>query len=401
MISRRKVLRLGAAAAATSALGTAGCANGALVTNVRANATEITPNGTGLHDEVDIFFHLPQRAEVSATLIGADGKQYVIRPPQLRAPDDYQIAFRGTVDVPGSDWRRVIPNGNYQFVLNVKSLSGQSVVRQLPIQVKDADTNPPQIQNVFVNPTTFSPNGDGIDDVVTVSYQLTKDATVRVYATDPNGGFHLISAPETIHASERSFQWDGTAGGGAVLPDGKYVLHIEAEDAAGNFSDATKTVIIANGGIPRAEITDVKFTPTALAAGMNLNVQITVKNTGTAPLRTLGPPPGTAYTTSQNYASFPDPKNPNTPLYYERAGVWRACVGWQNEPQAYPVRWGFFADSDQELKPGESVTIGGPIKILMTANHTVTFWAGLEQGGIGYPVDQVGNTTVTVSFPNS
>ena len=203
----------------------------------------------------------------------------------------------------------MLPDGNYQLVLNVKDLAGHSATNQIPIQVKDADTTPPEIQNVFVNPTSFSPNGDGVDDVVRVSYKLTKDAQVRVYATDASNAFYLIAAPEKVHAAERSFEWDGTAGGGAVLPDGKYTLYIEAQDTAGNFTDVTQLVTIANGGIPRAEISNVKFSPTALAVGMSITVQVTVKNTGTTPLSTWGPPPATAYTTSQTYASFPDPKN--------------------------------------------------------------------------------------------
>lgn len=401
MISRRMMLRLGAGAAAASVLATLGCAPGAPVTDVHASASVITPDGTGLHDEVDVFFHLARRAEVSAVLLGPDGKQYVIRQPEMRAPDDYQISFRGIVDQPDSTWKRVLPDGNYQLVLNVKDLAGHSATNQIPIQVKDADTTPPEIQNVFVNPTSFSPNGDGVDDVVRVSYKLTKDAQVRVYATDANNAFYLIAAPEKVHAAERSFEWDGTADGGAVLPDGKYTIHIEAQDTAGNFTDVTQPVTIANGGIPRAEISNVKFSPTALAVGMSITVQVTVKNTGTTPLSTWGPPPGTAYTTSQTYASFPDPKKPDSPLYFEKPGVWRVCVGWNNAPEAFPVRWGFFTDLNQKLAPGETVTLGGTIKILTTANHTMTFYAGLEQGAVGFPGGQVGFTNITVSFPGS
>src|SRR5262249_17416528 len=201
------------------------------------------------------------------------------------------------------------------------------------------------ITDVVATPATFSPNGDGQDDTVKVSYGLTKDAEVRIYATDAANEFYLIQPPTKSHAKLFSFEWDGTAGGGAVLKDGKSTIDLEATDAAGNFSDATTVVTIENGGIPRAEIVDVKFSPTALAVGMDLHVSITVRNTGQVPLKTLGPPPGTKYTTTKNYASFPSEADPNTPAYFEQAGVWRVCVGWQNSPESWPVRWGFFADS--------------------------------------------------------
>lgn len=401
MISRRSILRAAAGAAAATTLAGLGCAPGALLAEVRASRSEIVPDGTGLHDEADIAFRLTRRAEVSANLFGPDARQYVLRPPQLRAPDRYQIAFRGIVDVPETNWKRVIPDGTYRIVLSARDERGISATKEIPITVTGADTTPPELTEVFVNPKTFTPDGDGRDDVVRVSYRLTKESQVKVYVTDAAGSFYLIQAQQKLRAALQSFEWDGTAAGGAVLPDGRYTLHLEAVDLAGNFTDLTETVEIANGGTPRAEITNAKFTPVALAVGMDLQVSITVKNTGTVPLHTLGPPPGTPYTTSMNYASFPDPQKPDTPRWYERAGVWRVCVGWQNAPQAYPVRWGFFEDESRVLAPGESVTVDGTIKILTTAQHSIIFYAGLEQGAVGFPGGQVGFKTITVSNPNA
>jgi hypothetical protein len=400
MPSRRCFVRSGVAAAAMLAgLGAAGCASSPFLSELQLSRGDVVPDGSGVHDEADIFYTLTKRAEVSATVIGPDGTRYDLRKPQLRAPDRYMIPFRGLVPVANQDWLRVVPDGTYRVLVTAKDAGGAVLTREASIVVKNADTTAPEIHSVFVNPPTFSPNGDGIDDTVRVSYQLTKASQVRVYATDAGGGFYLIEATNDKRAADQGFEWQGTvAGGTTVLPDGKYVIHIEAADTAGNFTDATAPVEIQLGGTPRIEITDVKFAPTSLAYGMDLNVRITVKNTGTVPVRTLGPAPGTRYTTDMNFSSFLDPADPSRALYFERAGVWRVGVSWQNAPQAYPVRWGFFEDLNRQLQPGESATIAGSIQILIRTQNTQVFYAGLERGGVGFPGGQVGLTQVTISF---
>lgn len=398
-MNRRHFMRAGALLALGGpAIVATGCANGSFMSPLTVSSTKIEPNGTSIHNESDVYFRLTRRALVSAQIIGPDGKQYVIRKPQMRAPDQYEIRFRGTVSVPGTDWLRVLPDGSYKLTIQAKDTAGQVITRSSELKIANADTTPPQITKVYVEPKTFSPNGDGINDTVRVSYQLTKKAEVRIYATNATGGFFLIQAPKETVASLQSFQWDGTAGGGAVLPDGKYEFHIEATDAAGNFTDYVTNVTIHNGGIPRAVITNVRISPTAIPLGGILNVSITVKNTGTAPLRTLGPPPGTKYTTNMNFSSFKDPKDPAKSLYYERPGVWRVGVSWQNASQPYPVRWGFFKDLTRELMPGETVTVDGSVQVLDTTQHQQVFYAGLIQEGVGYPGGQVGQTPITISF---
>jgi len=114
------------------------------------------------------------------------------------------------------------------------------------------------------------------------------------------------------------------------------------------------------------------------------------------PLKTNGPPPGTLYTTEQNYASFRDPNRPGEPLYYERPGTWRVGVSWENAPQAFPIRWGLFADLNRLLLPGEEVVVEGQIRILeRPPSRTLRFFAGVIQEGVGYPGGRVGDTVIT------
>src|ERR1035437_3661768 len=255
MLTRRSFLRSSVLMAWTvvgASVVLDGCSSGPFMSDLQVSASEIVPYGSGVHDEADITYSLTRRAEVSAQLIGPDGKQYVIRAPQLRTPDQYQIPFKGLVQVPNTNWLRVLPDGTYKLIIQAKDTSGVVISRDTSIKISNADTTPPNITNVLVYPTTFSPNGDGIDDTTKLNYKLDKDSMVRVYATDPAGGFYLIQPSDTYHAALQSVEWAGTtAGSNEVLPDGPYTIHIEATDAAGNFTDATADVAILNGGTDR------------------------------------------------------------------------------------------------------------------------------------------------------
>jgi hypothetical protein len=123
-----------------------------------------------------------------------------------------------------------------------------------------------------------------------------------------------------------------------------------------------------------------------------LNVEIRVRNTGDTVIHTLCPPPGTAYTTDNNYNDFLLPDGQVE--CYERAGVWRVGVEWDLAGRPFPARWGL----GKSLMPGEEATILGTIQVNIDRQSVVRFWAGVEQGGVGFPGGQVGLTQIRVSF---
>lgn len=374
-----------------------GCSPQPLLSDLRVSSFRITPNGQGVDDQTSIGFSLGARSTVGVWLLGPDGQRHVLREDQIRAPDDYEISFRGVVAVPGTANRRVLPDGTYQLVVRVRDESGRAVEKTAQIAIAEADTTPPEITNLVASLSEFTPDGDGDQDDVTISYGLTKQAITTVYVTDAEGNRYLIEAPRKKNAVLVSHLWDGKSGD-KVLRDGKYTFHVEAEDAAGNFTTATLPITISNAGTPRLEIVEARFSPIALPQGGVLNVRIKVRNNGDTRIKTMGPPPGTAYTTRQNFTSFRDPKDPDRALYYERPGRWRVGVQWTNAPQLYPVRWGLFKDEEQVLEPGEEVTVEGTVQVLETSTHELTFWASVVQEGVGYPGGQVGHTRIKVSF---
>ena len=86
-----------------------------------------------------------------------------------------------------------------------------------------------------IEPNPFTPNGDGINDVMTVIFDVQRLLTpkpVRLEVFDLNGRrLHLIE--RALSSGGYSQQWDGRDGGGHIVPPGLYILRIstEADDA--------------------------------------------------------------------------------------------------------------------------------------------------------------------------
>lgn len=365
-----------------------------LLYDVRVDPSLVRPDGTGIAGQVQIHYAVGRRANVTVSVIGADGKTFVIRDSILRAADQYAIRFDGTVAAGTGADRRVLPDGDYSVKVKAVDLEGKQMELSNQLSIRDADTEPLAISNLVVRPDTITPNNDGEDDDSTVSYSLSKKAVVTVFVTDAEGNFALLQEP-TDQEGEAGLgtPWDGKENGSRLLANGQYTLHVKAVDKAGNATEVTKQITIENAGTPRMAISKVKFWPPIVPLKGTLHVEITVKNIGDTVIKQLGPDPGTRYSINSSYASFRDDQG--RPLYYERPGRWRVGIMWNNAPQPYPVRWGFGKD----LAPGNEATVAGDIVIDTELPRTGTyFWAGIEQGGVGFLETNKGQTEIRIAY---
>lgn len=377
------------------ALFLAACAPKSLIARVSLSRDTISPNGDGVNDSVTIAYGLTRDAKVTIKFIDAEGKQYYFRRDEPRSDGDYLAPFKGTYAPDETKPnRRVMPNGTYTCVVSAEDNQGRREEVQRALTIEEADVAAPIITDVVCLPCSISPNKDAVDDEATISYRLTKGATVRLFATDQGGNQYLMEAPNRKPAALHSHRWDGTSGG-ALIPDGPYTVHLRAEDEAGNISESTIDMVLNAGGTPRLDVVEARFYPLSLPVGGELNVELRVKNTGSTILRTMGPPPGTPYTTDMTFNAFKDPQNPDgPPLFFERAGYWRVGVQWGLAGNLYPIRWGLGKD----LEPGEEAVITGTIKVLIDRTREVYFWAGVVQEGIGFPGDRVGLQRIIISY---
>ena len=385
------------------------CGSRPLLT-VGTQRVTVEPNAASSNQRVDISYSVGTLAELTIALVKPDGQQIVVRPPNDRAPDDYSFPFSGVIDVPNSNDKQVLQDGAYKLLFQARAKDGRTAEQTVDAIVKNADPAPLAVDNLSVSLPTFSPNGQGVQllsdgttvnqDQTAVNFSVSKIADVSVWVTDAQGTNTPIYSVQVGKAgAQPPFLWDGKGPNGTPVPNGAYTVHVQASDTSGNVTERTSPVTIVDSGTPQVQIVSARFFPNNLVLGGTVNVEVVVKNTGDVPIKTLGPAPGTAYTTQMKGYLDPSFDTPGlTSPYGDTPGRWRVGVRWTSSIGNYPARWGFFADPNRVLQPNEQVTVTGSITVLPPQNHQLNFWATIDMGGLGNTGDY-GQTQVIVGFP--
>lgn len=135
-------------------------------------------------------------------------------------------------------------------------------------------------------------------------------------------------------------------------------------------------------------IASATLSPTTLNTGDLLNVSIKVTNNSSSTLPTMGPNPGFVYNEGETFRSDG---------FTEFANQFRVGVDFNGSTGGggidHPYRWGLGAP----LPPGQSVTVGGAIR-LKTAQSRF-FWVGLVKEQVAWLQDHVSRVLVTANSP--
>jgi len=374
-----------------------------MLSGVEVKPTTITPNADGKDDVARIAYTLNRSATLSIYFVGADGKKHYFRRDKPRSPGSYETLFGGAVE------GQVLPDGVYTYVVEA---AAEGVVEKVEgrLTITGSDRALPELQNFTVFPNTFTPNQDGINDRVSISYFLPKPAEVRVFVADAKGNEYPVAEKKTgVKPGEvgiHQYDYDGGVDLGAMPPpDGTYKVIAEAVDEVGNQVVQEAPLTISEGGVPRGEIVNAtaEFRPTIVPLGSTLTFTVTVANLGTVPIRTKGPEPGTTYTTSENF---------NTLGFYEEPGIFRIGVDFEGNSQGrkYPYRWQIGKTSELTkrvidgkeylyLMPGKKATITGHIRITDKPPRPVVFyWVGLVHEDVRIVNDYIQPTRISIGF---
>jgi hypothetical protein len=361
----------------------AGCGPEPLLSEVSFSADLITPNADHDTDVLVITYGLSRSAEVSIYFEDGHGsrtyfRDHVHHGPSVEQP--YQVYFAGVVDgyvLPGEHFegftveKRVLQDGAYTWVVEATDAHGATEQVTGTLTIADADTALPELRGFSVHPPIFTPNRDSLSDRATINVELKKDVEeLTVYLEGEDGVRYHVMEKETStefnEAGWHEFDYDaGVDHGADPPPDGTYTVTMQARDAVGQWTVATGTLTIQNGGVPRAYILngEVEWSEGTVPLGSTLYFTLTVENDSVVPIRTSGPPPGTVYDSDQNYATLGE---------YEQSGAFRVAIHCETSPTDHPWRWAVggpddLVTDDEDhlyLPAGEQAVVTGGIRFV-------------------------------------
>jgi hypothetical protein len=177
----------------------------------------ISPNGDGVADKATISYTLSAPATVTAALEGAGGEDLGTLFSQTRTAGTHTFVFSADG----------IADGQYTIVLTASNRR-TTVTRTLHVTVDRT------VSSLVLSPRAVSPNGDGRNDEVTLSFTLARSATVNVELRRSSRTITtLLEASEQSGA--QSLAWNGTAAEQRVS-DGSYSVVVTVTTVLGTTS---------------------------------------------------------------------------------------------------------------------------------------------------------------------
>jgi hypothetical protein len=206
-------LTAGSARPATGPL-RAGGASGAVAVEASAAPNGLTPNGDGQADSTVVRYRLTAAANVTVAIVDPGG--VTVATPVDRV---WTRAGEHTVTIDGA----ALPDGVYSVVVTARTVAGIEVGKTVPLTVSRT------LGLVVAEPALFSPNGDGRNDVLGVSFTLNAPSTVTARVVREG---RWVASPHVASygAGAHRFEWNGVRSVGR-LKDGDYSLVVEASDA--------------------------------------------------------------------------------------------------------------------------------------------------------------------------
>jgi hypothetical protein len=416
-----------------------GCHIRPLLFDASVSPDTISPDADGIDDATNIEYKLSRNAALSIYFENAGGERFYFRKDRPRSAGDYRVQWGGVINQPRwlenefgrqlvNSW--VLPDGTYTWVIEATGEDGQAERAKGQIEISGGDTTVPELQKFTVALPVFTPNQDGLGDRTGVAYFLSKDVyNVQVYLYDPDEPsvqYPMEEQERTAKPGEAGYHYydyDGGVDRGAdPPPDGTYIVAAEARDLAGHHVVVSSTLTIVNGGKPRAEVVNgevhwgdalrsLEGTEMYLPLGATLVFTTYIENYGRVPIRTSGPPPGTAYRSDQNYNTMAVEMGEES--FHQQAGVWRFGINFDVSDTDFPYRWAVGQSDELRrenidgreqwfLDPGKRGTVTGSIQMVGPFPREAIFaWGGLihEYVGINAENNYVDRVLIHIGEP--
>jgi hypothetical protein len=181
-----------------------------------AGLLTLTPNGDGQGDSAEVEFTLSGDANVGADVLDTSGAVVA-----QAAPLRWRRAGERTITVGGQS----LADGTYTLRLTAKATGGRVATTDIPLLVTRT------LGRVTLDADSFTPNGDGRGDALTVTVPVAGPATLTVRILR-DGKWVATPLAGSFDAGTQIATWDGKKRAGRAR-DGDYVVSVESTDAVG------------------------------------------------------------------------------------------------------------------------------------------------------------------------
>ncbi|MEA1877651.1 MAG: FlgD immunoglobulin-like domain containing protein [Bacteroidota bacterium] len=156
--------------------------------------------------------------------------------------------------------------GTFSFEWDGKDKMGQIAddgIYQFNIEVEDQaqnktnytdsfylDSAPPQVLALNVDPSPFTPNGDGVMDSTTFSFEVSEPSYVTINILKEDGGLYKTHSQILDSSSEEvsitgNWEWGGRGNYGELM-GGNYSYYLEVKDFVGNQNSSETGIVAIN-----------------------------------------------------------------------------------------------------------------------------------------------------------
>ena len=145
-------------------------------------------------------------------------------------------------------------SGKYTVRLTGEDWAGNR--KEKLAQIAVSSFGEPPISNVVSEPAYISPNGDGVNDEMRITYRVLEPINLEFSIFDRQGALvKNISQNHAIGSVDSMFKWDGRNGSGQIVSDGEYRVSVAGMDFYVKV-DSTLPIIYQLDSLPPFSICD-------------------------------------------------------------------------------------------------------------------------------------------------
>ena len=203
-----------------------------------------SPNGDDRRDTTTVRYRLETRQDVTWRVLDRSGST-VRGPVHLgdQGAGDHSFVFNGN-DRQGDPLR----NGGYRIrLVTSKTIGGTEIGGQAEAGMV-INTRAPRATDVRAMPNLLYPVRDHYRDTTLIRTRLTADAAwLKAVVEDSSGHTVRVASLRGHDRGRHEFSWNGRKSSGSIVRPGRYLVHFEAQDAAGNRSSSGAARVEVSG----------------------------------------------------------------------------------------------------------------------------------------------------------